>query len=281
MKRASNLTALTAALSLSIPFTAAAQTTRPLQTSKTLLTQEMERVGCVPPPEDIYFKPGITQDQGITRNFLIDYCGQTMRLANSLVNEFTDISRLNAYEAVLALRAVPVEQKDERDRMAKAAAIDLARAAVDYAFSSQAVVKDPLLAQSYKNLSRSLDRLPQASAAERAQIGRDAYQLRLTLERKGYKYHYNQAAYAVTMAANASDLGHTNLTAASATDKEWLSLYGAAAALDSTYIYSGAASTNGQSGNYQGYNIWHTRHADRAADIVGRVLSKYLAPQQP
>src|SRR5688572_641578 len=103
--------ALVASLSLGLPFASVAQGREPLKANQALIGQEMVCVCCIRKAEDIYFKPRNMEAQGITRNFLIDYCGQTIGLADSLTGEFTDIFRLDSYKAILALRAVPAEQK--------------------------------------------------------------------------------------------------------------------------------------------------------------------------
>ena len=72
--------------------------------------------------------------------------------------------------------------------------ITMARETIDLIFPAGAA-KDPVLADAYKDLSGMLDKLPNASLAERNQISKDAYKIRVKLESAEngwlkYKYSY-------------------------------------------------------------------------------------------
>lgn len=77
----------------------------------------------------------------------------------------------------------------------------LAQGTVDFAFDNDAR-KHPFLIQSKRALTAMVSRLTHANQTERAQIHKDAYALRLTLERRDFAYHYAMAAHTVAMAAS-------------------------------------------------------------------------------
>ena len=265
--------AFVASLSLGLPFAAAAQGREPLKTSKDLLTAEMQRVGCIPEPEYIH---GRHDSKTYIHNLFSNYCEQNKALIGRMDEGDTDISVLahSGEAAILAMRAVPAGQESERNRIAQAAAIDIARAAVDFAFAAKAD-KNPELAKIQKDLQSILSRAPQAGQDERAEIHRQAYELRLSLEKRNFKYHYVQAAQAVAMAVSVGEPGILGEPPGVSTNQQaWVSLNRAAYAYMGTILYEAVRhpEPGRRTLSVEGYDAakWE---ADRA---VGGILRRHM-----
>ena len=116
-----------------------------------------------------------------------------------------------AFSAAVNSKPINVGDVQEKDREAlRAETISMAQCAIDSVFPYGAD-RDSYLEKTQKTLQDMLDKLPNASYAERDGVAKDAYAIRLELEGP-YKYSYALAAHSVAMAANVgttvSEHGH-------------------------------------------------------------------------
>jgi hypothetical protein len=97
--------------------------------------------------------------------------------------------------------AAEAQHQDSSTNNLRADTLNIAQGTIDFAFDADAK-RHPFLIQSKRALTGMVNRLEDANAAERAQIHKEAYNLRLTLERRNFAYHYAMAAQTVAMAAS-------------------------------------------------------------------------------
>ncbi len=204
----------------------------PMTTSRSLLMAALEKSGC--PAGNV---PG--------NDLFTTYCRASASVGLSLGEEPVDISSIAETDpegAILALRGVPDHDKGARDLIARAAALDLARAAVETAFYEKDQ-KHLFLKQAHESLSDMLEKLSdwQITPGERDRLHKKAYALRLTLEDRDFKSQYVMAAQAVVTASAASDTGGVSAAPGTSTDTAWISLYRTSQTLKTTLDFNARA----------------------------------------
>ena len=136
----------------------------------------------------------------------------------------TDINSVSSL-----LKRIETSSSENRDALVQALTIGIAQKALDHAFD-----KNPSMRATKNRLEALLNNIPGSSYSEREAIHKEAYQIRLDLERGNYQYYMVQAAQSVAMA---SQLQSSLPGWRSGEDREGVSLYLAADAYDSTLLY--------------------------------------------
>jgi|GEM_PF-3868666 len=253
----------------------------PLYTSKALITHKMKEVGCPALPKNLWSNhpsnnrtvlgPDFTGKLEEHFRFTI-YCSENQDLKQSLKynHPFTiaEILASKPENAILALRSVPPAQKEVRNKVARAAAIDMAQAAIDLAYP-KGVNKHPFLKKSYETLKDCLRRLPTASQEERDKIHKQAYQLRLTLDRRNFLPSYISAAHAVAMAAATGESDIQLSIDHNSKDVDWVALHAVANAVESTSLWHFKGSSKKTALN-------ETKAKDTRNHIFKQALSNHL-----
>ncbi len=225
--------------------------------------QMVKDIGCNPIPTRLRWVWGVPrEEQPYTdaerdkSSFKAWHCEQY----NS-VNESSDIATLlqdAPQAAILALRAVSDDQVTERNSVARATAIEMARYTVDYAFEGR-LGNHRDMPRFYRELNALLDKIPtepvsfdqyrEAHPEMRYQsykmqreakanydtmetVHQRAYDIRLELDRRNFHASIVQAAQAVVMASSVGNpyLGLPN-------ERDWAALFGTYDAMESAVIY--------------------------------------------
>lgn len=139
------------------------------------------------------------------------------------------------YEIIFALREKTPENAEARSALITRLATDMAAGAVAFAFGGNG--GDATTRRTGQKLRTMLARLPEASASERATIHKDAYDLRLALDRQNYATHYVAAAHSVAMAASHStSLSLHGNGRKLEGDAEWIALYATADSMENAFV---------------------------------------------
>ena len=184
----------------------------------------------------------------------VRFIGELTLKAASYLPNFEDV--------INALRAVPEEQEAERNLIARQTAIEIARHALDHAFKDR-LNRHAALPGYYNELKSLLDDIPTGFNSQHYmwrqwrenrtwpipdfeqasrnydrmdKIHQRAYDIRLELERRGFKRSYVEGAMAVVMASAVGDPGNFgNPPGISRDERDWIALEGTFDALRGVY----------------------------------------------
>lgn len=216
---------------------------QPLQPLADIFRAKMIEIGCDPLPERYPFEYGksweeqtIPMPEQRARSQLVWYCEKNQEIQQRLEAgaSLRALIAEDPEQAILALRAVPEDQTEQRNRMARATAIEMARYTLDFAFADR-LGNHPDLPRYYNELKSLVEQItPEqdgGSYADLERIHQRAYEIRLELDQRDFYPSFVYAAQAVAMAAAVGEPAYRS-AAPNVAERDWAALEGAYTAMN-------------------------------------------------